>query len=189
MESLHVIFVYIDNTYREEDDMNDYSLEGMEPSYIWEDDQLICYTTNKGQVQLDFNYETNNCIYGIGRNLDINHRLEVQIHDYYSLRVATNRMFGGYIDEFCNDKSLSRAYGKSLALLPVSTILETLEMDDDESYAGIAVKRGMMICLSRTNMNKADKAHFKAIAKSWRKRVISVPRTPITGIGGDRNEV
>jgi hypothetical protein len=142
----------------------------MKFSYCWKEDEIWGYTTNNGGVQVDVNHEVINCIYAIGKNQS--RQLEVQIDNYTSFRVATRpSISSGYKDELTNDRSLSRSYGNALPELPMEVVLDCIENDDDESYAGIAVKRCLMKCLSSMKMDAACKRKFKGILDSWRSRV------------------
>lgn len=173
-------------------------LDGNEPSWVCYDtyeigyDHSDHYTTNNGGALISPSGMLLECIYGIGRNMDSKHHLEVQINTN-AFRVSTSKMT--LEDELINHQSMSRSHaGRQLNKLPVSTVLETLLGDDNTSYAGITVKKTLLRLIQiNCNLSRDEKQMVKDIKASWRKAITqetlvmslakpTIVRTPIVGI-------
>ena len=152
-------------------------IDGNEPSFVWEEDNIVGYTTNYGGVHLRLdNGELEFACMSIDRNS--NHRwLSVKIVDG-EFDVWVDRL-GGQITEDLH--SSKYPYQKGNNSLTPAEVFRSLAADENYSIAGIAMKKSLVQLMRKhLTLSKEDKQELQELFKLWRKPIITEPtRTSI----------
>lgn len=173
--------------------MTQKSLDGNE--IAWQNDEVKCYTTNFGTVEVDVNTEEfMECCIGLGRNYP-NTQISIKIFDD-EFQVSKDT-FGSMYAELCS-KNFPYPRNPKYSI-EVLEIIQILKDDDNDSIAAVLVKRELIkLMYQKLKLTRAELKALNELVAGWRKPILTtsetsverhpiVTRTPITTKGGTKS--
>lgn len=142
-------------------------LDGNEVS--WYDGNTASYTTNFGQVQVS--KKTGKSLFicvGLGRNQG---NTEISFKYVDGQFIVYKSYLGDQIHEFLCSKNYP--YKRGTSHMPAAKVLQIIQMDDNDSVAGIIAKRELVRQIARQiPLDRTERQMLQDLYKEWRKPIV-----------------